>query len=207
MNEIVKWIKKQNFYAKKMPHANSIHNTYLREYPNSSSFKHIDNYYNGQVTWDDSFDDEDSLIPSKVLSTSSSYFNEAKSYDLSVGEGIEVKLPNKWFIEKMKLKQSLTDGEWINENNEIVFFDPTIDSCCVSEYNENGVLVTNKTLLLDFLDKNEYSIFWILWGEKQVRSTDAYTMDDDFLGISEISGYGYFDDGKFIESKDVNFEH
>jgi len=208
MNAIIKWMKNQNFYAKKMPHSSHFHDTYLREYPHSRSYKYIDDYYYGQMTWDDSFDDVSSIIPAKVLLTSTGYFNEGKSYDLSVEEGIEVKLPNKWFIDKMNLRQSLKDGEWINKNNQVVFFDPTVESCCVSEYNENGVLVANKKLLLEFLDKNGYSIFWILWGEKQVRNTESsFGKNDDFLGISEISGYGYFDGINFIESKDVKFEH
>jgi len=208
MNSINEWMKNQNFHAKKMPHSSHFHDTYLREYPNSRSYKYIDDYYYGQMTWDDSFDDVSSIIPAKVLLTSTGYFNEGKSYDLSVEEGIEVKLPNKWFIDKMDLRQSLNDGEWINKNDEVVFFDPTVESCCVSEYNENGVLVTNKKILLDFLDKNGYSIFWILWGEKQVRNTESsFEKNDDFLGISEISGYGYFDGNNFIESKDVKFEH
>jgi hypothetical protein len=208
MNSISEWMKNQNFYPKKMPHSSHFHDTYLREYPNSRSYKHIDDYYYGQMTWDDSFDNVSSIIPAKVLLTSTGYFNEGKSYDLSVEEGIEVKLPNKWFIDKMDLRQSLNDGEWINKNDEVVFFDPTVESSCVSEYNENGVLVANKKLLLDFLDKNGYSIFWILWGEKQVRDTESsFGKNDDFLGISEISGYGYFDGNNFIESKDVKFEH
>lgn len=208
MNEIIEWIEQQNFYAKKMPTSDHFHYTYLREYPNSSSYKYIDDYYYGQMTWDDAFDNVGSTIPANVLATSTGYFNEGRSYDLSVEEGIEVKLPNKWFIDEMKLKQSLNDGEWINEDKEIVFFDPTVESCCVSEYNENGVLVANKKLLLDFLDKNRYTIFWILWGEKQVRNTESnFGNNDDFLGISEISGYGYFDGSEFIEHKDVKFEN
>jgi hypothetical protein len=208
MNSIIEWMKKQNFYAEKMPHSSCFHGTYLREYPDSSSYNYIDNDYYGQMTWDDSFGNTSSIIPAKVLLTSTSYFNEGKSYDLSVEEGIEVKLPNKWFIDKMNLRQSLNDGEWINKNNEVVFFDPTVESCCVSEYNENGVLVANKKLLLDYLDKNGYSIFWILWGEKEVRNTESsFGKNDDFLGISEISGYGYLNGSNFIESKDVKFEH
>ena len=208
MNDIVEWIKQQNFYSKKMPTEDHFHYTYLREYPNSSSYKYIDEYYYGQMTWDDAFDNVGSTIPANVLATSTGYFNEGRSYDLSVEEGIEVKLPNKWFIDEMRLKQSLNDGEWINEDKEIVFFDPTVESCCVSEYNENGVLVANKKLLLDFLDENGYSIFWILWGEKKVRNTESkFGNNDDFLGISEISGYGYFDGNDFIESNDVKFEH
>uniref|UniRef100_UPI0025DD68DA hypothetical protein n=1 Tax=Sulfurimonas sp. TaxID=2022749 RepID=UPI0025DD68DA len=208
MSELIAWIEKQNFYARKMPESIHFNDTYLREYPNSNSYGYIDNDYYGQKTWDNAFNDTNSIIPVKVLLTSTGYFNEGKSYDLSVEEEIEIKLPNKWFIEKMKLKQSLNDGEWINDNKETVFFDPTVNSYNVSEYNTNGVLAANKKLLLDFLDKNEYTIFWVLWGEKQVRNTEKTFDRNDFLGTSEISGYGYFNNNDdFIEYKDVKFEH
>jgi hypothetical protein len=105
----------------------------------------------------------------------------------------------------MNLKQTLTDGEWISEQGEVAFLDPTVDSGNISTFNENGVLLADKSLLLNFLEKNGYTIFWILWGEKQVRDVEEFN-SEDFLGIAEISGYGYFDNNKFIENIDIEFK-
>jgi len=202
--EIVDWIKNQKFYARKMPESKSFHDPYLREYPSSESYTYIDNNYHSQTTWDNTFNDSDNNIPDDVLLTATGYFKERGELDHSITDSIEIKLPNKWFVNKMNLKQTLKDGEWINEQGEVIFFDPTVDSGNISTFNENGVLLADKNLLLNFLEKNGYTIFWIIWGEKQVRAVEGF--NKDFLGIAEISGYGYFDGDEFIEHIDIDWD-
>lgn len=208
LENFIEWLESVDFYGQdKMPKSDSIQKTFLREYPHSKTFEYFNNYYYGQTDWDDEFDHREGVIPCKVLLTSTSYMNEGRSYDMSVNESIEVALPNKWFVDKMELRQTSKDGEWVNEKNEVVFFDPTVDNCCISEYNENGVLVADKRLLLEFLKKNSFTIVWIMWGEKQVRNTKGKVAgDDDFLGIGEISGYGYIENNEFIEFKKIKYE-
>lgn len=145
-------------------------------------------------------------MPCKILLTSTSYMNERSGYDKSVDETIEVALPNKWFVKEMDLKMTLVDGEWKNKQDEVVFYDPTIGSGSISPYNENGSLVADKKLLMEFLESNGYGLIWIMWGEKQVRSNGDGFNDDEFLGIAEISGYGYFYGDEFIEDMNINFK-
>jgi hypothetical protein len=206
LKEFITWLKSVNYYGQhKMPQSNHIQKTFLREYPNSKSYEYFDNYYYGQMDWEDDFEIGDNEIPCKVLLTSTSYFNEGRSYDKSVNETIEIGLPNKWFVKDMNLKQTINDGEWIDKNNNVVFFDPTIDSGCITEFNENGVLVSDKKLLLEYLEQNNYTIVWIMWGEKQVRNNrDSH--NGDFLGIGEIRGYGYIDDdSNFVEEIIIDY--
>lgn len=191
--------KDKRFYARKMPNSSNLSNMYLREYPSSKSFEYFNNDYHSQVDWDDRFDGDEDGLPCKVLLSATAYFNEAKGYDHSVNNSIEVSLPNKWLIEQMNLWQTLNDGEWANENGEIVFFDPTIKSCCVSHYNEDSVLMADKNLLLEFLDCNGYTFLWVMWGEKQVHQTNDSFNNDDFLGIAEIDGFSYWDGSKIID--------
>lgn len=203
---LTEWAKKQNFYARKMPHSSHFSEAYLREYPNCESYKFIDKSYYGQTGWSNQFNDGYSEIPCKVLLTSTAYFNEGRSYDRSTDESIEISLPNKWLINQMKLRQNLNDGEWINTQNEVVFFDPTISFGSVSQYNENGVLAADKELLLDFLNQNNLCIFWVLWGEKQVRDTELKFGHKNFLGIAEISGFAYFD-GENVIGHEININY
>jgi len=189
-----------------LPQASSMHDMYLREYPNSDAFKHLDTSYHSQVDWEGEFSHSGELMPCKILLTSTSYMNEGRSYDKSVDETIEVALPNKWFVTEMDLKQTLVDGEWKNKQDEVVFYDPTIKAGSISPYNENDSLVADKKLLMKFLESNGYGLIWIMWGEKQVRSTGDGFNDDEFLGIAEISGYGYFDGNKFVEDMNINFK-
>lgn len=98
------------------------------------------------------------------------------------------------------MKQTLRDGEWVNDEGEVVFFDQTIRSNIEFEYSNNSALVANKELLLKFLDENGLSIVWVMWGEKQVRETEINHNHDDFLGIAEIDGFAYLDRNKIIDS-------
>ncbi len=195
-----------NYYGQdKLPRTSSLHDMYLREYPDSDAFKYLDTGYHGQVDWDDEFGHLDTKIPCKILLTSTSYMNEGRSYDKSVYETIEIALPHKWLVEEMHLNQTLVDGEWKNEDNEVVFYDPTLETGNMSTYNENGALVADKKLLMDFLDARGYSLVWIMWGEKQVRSSGEGFNEDEFLGIAEISGYGYFEGDEFVENIDIKY--
>lgn len=206
LKEFISWLKSVNYYGQhKMPQSNHIQKTFLREYPNSKSYEYFDDYY-GQMEWEDDFEIGDNEIPCKVLLTSTSYFNEGRSYDKSVNETIEIGLPNKWFIKHMNLKQTINDGEWINEKGDVIFFDPSIHSCCTTTYNENGVLVSDKKFFLEYLNQNNYTMVWIMWGEKQVRNTKD-SLNKDFLGIGEIRGYGYIDDNSnFVEEIIIDYD-
>lgn len=208
LDNFIEWLSSIDFYGQdKMPKSSDIQKTFLREYPNSKTFAYFNNYYYGQTDWDDKFAHGEGGIPCQVLLTSTSYMNEGRSYDTSVDEPLEIALPNKWLIDQMGLNQTLKDGEWVNGENEVVFFDPTIDSCFISEYNENSVLVADKELLFKFLESNGLTMVWIMWGEKQVRNaTEKVGEDDCFLGIGEISGYLYIENNKFKEFKKIKYE-
>lgn len=208
LEEFINWLKSVNYYGQHgMPKSDNIQKTFLREYPSSKVYEYFDNYYYGQIKWDDDFEISGKKVPCKVLLTSTSYYNEGRSYDKSVKEGFEIGLPNKWFIEQMNLKQTINDGEWIDKNGNVIFFDPSIDSCCTTEYNENGVLVSDKKLFLEYLEQNDYTVIWIMWGEKQVRNNND-SFDEDFLGIGEIRGYGYLDDNyNFIEDILIEYDN
>ncbi len=209
LNVLVAWLERTNVYGQDaIAHADSIQETFLREYPYSKTYDYFNDYYYGQMGWEDVFNHKEGVMPCKILPVTTSYYNEGRSYDRSVNETIEVLLPNKWLIDKMNLRQTTNDGEWVNMSNEVVFFDPTINDCCVSEYNENGVLIAQKKLLFEFLENNAYTIVWIMWGEKQVRNVQSnYGGSSDFLGIAEITGYGYYNESfEFVEELKIKYE-
>ena len=194
LKTFISWADRQTFYAKRMPNSSSFHKVFLREYPMGEAFDSINNYYNSQMNWETTFDDRDDGLPCEVLLTATSYMNEASGYDNSVDNAIEIKLPNKWLVESMSLVQNLNDGEWINHNNDIVFIDK-------GGIDEDIALLADKEKVLEFLDQNDYTVCWIMWGEKQVRNTNNEFDEKDFLGISQIDCFSYFDGKKIIDSK------
>lgn len=206
-SEILDWLKIQNFYGNDISEYNAISSVHLREYPNSQTYKEIDKYYYGQNTWDDGYGSSTGVLPHDILLSSTEYLNENSGYDSSLSDTLHIKLPNKWLINEMGLKQTLNDGEWINEEGKVVFFDPSISSCCINENNSSGVLMADKKILLDFLDQNGYTLFWTLNAEKMMKDTDYMnTSKNKFLGFGKISGYGYFEDDVFIENIDINLD-
>ncbi len=203
----IEWLNTVDYFGQdKLPQSSSLHDMYLREYPNGEAFKYFDKYYYGQMDWDDSFDHIEGAMPTKILLTSTSYMNEASSYDKSLKEAIEIKLPNKWFIQEMNLRQTLNDGEWIDKDGNVVFLDPTVQTGGITSYSDNGILASNKKLLSEFLESHGLTQVWLMWGEKQVRSTKNTYDDKEFLGFGEITGYGYFDGDEFIEEINIRYE-
>jgi hypothetical protein len=194
LETFISWANNQVFYARKMPESSSFYRVFLREYPFGEAYDSINNYYNSQMSWETTFDDEEDTLPCEVLLTSTSYMNEASGYDNSVENIININLPNKWIIEKMNLKQSLNDGEWIDKNENIIFFDKGTN-------NEKKVLLADKEKLLEFLDNNEYTICWIMWGEKQVRDSQGGFNEKEFLGISELNSFSYLKNNNIVDSE------
>lgn len=196
VKDFIGWAQKNNLYGMhtQIPKSHHFSEPYLREYPYSKAYDYINIDYYQQPHWQSvegtSFN---------ILLTSTSYFNEGKSFDKSVNESIEIALPNKWLVEQMQLKQTLNDGEWIDSTGRVVFFDPTVNSCCLTRYNENSVLFADKKLLLEFLEKNHLTLVWIMWGEKQVRNAGDNYRKEDSLGIAEIQSISYWDGSKIVD--------
>jgi hypothetical protein len=197
--DILEWIKKHNFYQEPIEDVDNFDEDYLRAYPNNMN----DDYWSR--TCRHRIHSFEQKISHKILLTSVSYRNDGQSYDQSVSNYINIALPVKWLINKMKLKQSLTDGEWIDENQQVVFFDPTVKMC--SDVSNEGVLVANKKLFFNWLNANDYTILWVLTGEKDLRNSDSSKYEDaPFIGRGGISGYAYFEGDKFIEHIDIKIE-
>jgi len=198
LNNFIKWLKNYNFYGQhRLPQSSELYHIFLREYPNSEVFEYFDDEYYSQFSWTDMYNNI--KLPSKILLTTTEYVRESGSYDLSIEEYISVMLPNKWIVNKMNLKQSLTDGEWINNENKPIIYDPTIKKGN-RFFEEYRSLLVHKKEFLEFLNKENLSIIWIMWGEKQIRQKDWYISGETYE-IGQICGYGYFDNEKFVEDK------
>lgn len=194
LETFISWANNQIFYARRMPESNNFYDVFLREYPFSEAYDSINNYYNSQMNWETTFDNKENTLPCEVLLTSTSYMNEPSGYDNSVNNAINIKLPNKWIIENMKLKQSLNDGEWIDKNGNIIFLDKGAND-------EDKALLANKEIFLEFLDNNGYTICWIMWGEKQVRDSQGGFNEKEFLGISELNSFSYLKNNIIVDSE------
>ncbi|WP_029523333.1 toll/interleukin-1 receptor domain-containing protein [Persephonella sp. KM09-Lau-8] len=199
LEDFTNWLKSYHFYGQhKLPQSRELYQIFLREYPNTEVYEYFNDEYYGQYTWTDEYNRIH--LPCKILLTSTSYLKESVGYDKSIDKTIFIMLPHKWIVNKMDLQQSLIDGEWINNNHETIIFDPTVKKDKFAKAYKG--LLANKDKFLKFLEKENLTIIWIIWGEKQIRAENVGFRNSKVYDIGEICGYGYFDDNRrFVENK------
>lgn len=189
LKKFVNWLNENDFWGRgKLPETKDIIEIFLREYPNSKVWEDLkDTIYDGWIN-----EYELKKLPCDILLTSSvNYKKEFISYDYSFENGIDIYLPNSWFIENMNLKH-IKEGIWINNEGKEIFIG-------------NNKLMATKKEFFEFLNKNNLNIIWVLWAEKQYRGDNYFGVSDN-VGISEILGYGYFENNEFIEKIDIRRE-
>lgn len=189
------WAKKQDFMGGWMPESHSFYRIFLGEYPNSLAFKGIRDDYNIWVR--PGIGNEELSIP--VVVTDDSYLNEF-TLDCSHRGSISVKLPCKWLVNNMGLYHKNADGRFFDKHENLI-------TICTSIFEENSpqCLLIDRQAIFEFLIKNDYVIFWILLGEKQLIGGSHYR--EDFVGRLKISGaYTLGDKGKIYGENHSKFK-
>jgi len=170
------WSIKKDFKGSWMPESHDFYETFLGEYPNSIAFEDLRGDYN---LWTKSVKGKDEL-PAAVVVTDDSYLNEF-TLDCSHSGSVSVKLPCKWLVNNMELRQKFLDGRFYDKEENLITLATNI-----FEENVPSALLIDKKALIQFLDKNGYAIFWTLLGEKQLIGGNLW--GGNFIGRLEISG-------------------
>jgi len=177
-DRILNWAKKQKFYGRWMPESHDFYGVFLGEYPSYPAFLYHyipffnhDGWTNGGGR---------NKIPAKILVTDDEYLSSGSSIDCSCEQAIRIKLPAKWLIDKMKLKQKYTDGRFYDKAGELTAFDPAVFT-----NNAPPFVLIRKDKLCSFLRREKLDIFWTLLGEKQTIGGGGIGQPE---GWQEISG-------------------
>jgi hypothetical protein len=157
--QFYKWSRKQNFHGHWMPESYNFYESFLGEYPKSKAFHDLRGNYNIWTKIKEKSKDVPSI---PIVVTDDSYLNEF-TLDCSYTGSVLIKLPSKWLVNKMRLNQEFFDGRFYDKNKNLI----TITTSIFKE-NSPSALLINKKVLIDFLEKNNYVIFWTLLGEKQL---------------------------------------
>lgn len=186
-DKLIEISKNENFNNEKPPQSHSFYEIFIGEYPNSIAFEDARGDYK---IWTKSERGSRGLkIP--VVVTDDSYLNEF-TLSFSHSGSVSVKLPCKWLVNKMKLHHKHLDGRFYDKKDDLI----TIVTSVFKESFPSAILIDKKTLI-EFLDKNEYTVLWTLLGDKRIIG--GYSSGNDFVGGSEISGaYKLTDKGKII---------
>ena len=170
----LKWAENQNFMEFEMPKPLESYEFFLGEYPASLAVEDLRGDYK---TWIDDLE-QGRKLPSPVCVSSESYLNEF-TLDCSNDGSASVSLPCKLLVEGMKLHQKF-DGMFYDEKNKLI----TI-STGIFESNFSSALIIDKKSLIDFLDKNSYTIVWIGWVRKILPTPHSVT----YPKCLDLSGY------------------
>lgn len=195
-SKIHEWLLEQHFMNEWMPGQRERYEMFEKEYYWSPSYKHFrekekGTSYEGNNVWR-----QFRGSPFKGVVPIEEYGCGGGSYKTQNGNVIK---PSQYLWQKMNLRQGKQTGECVNENGELVCFDPSVGT------NQSISFLVRKDLLLDFLQRNKLSLCWTLLGEKQIFHKPVV---DQKFSISEFSG-AYFlkPDGKIEGEVNMKDEH
>lgn len=169
-------LQKQNFYNDRLPDVGQLYQVFSREYYWSPAYKDFNSDYYEQIETND-------LITSsgvnlgKIYSTHNNFLWE-EEFDYSKEESIHFMKPSDFILTKMSLKYSRKEGEFLNASNELVCFDPAVNN------NMKSALFIDLKEFENFLNENNYVVFWAVIGEKHSK-----------MSITDLSAFYYFENG------------
>lgn len=171
-----------------MPESRDLYQIFSREYYWSRAFTFFKKpYYGGQIWHDVSLGDySNPKIIGKVKLTTESFLWE-EEYDYSKEETIAFFKPTNELFKGMRMKFSKVEGEFINQENEVICFDPSVNNKSIS------CLLVRKKDFISFLRKRKLKIFWTVLGEKLISGMHPKT---EIFKRLEISGLYYLDKNK-----------
>jgi len=185
---ITSWVLSKG-YGNWLPESHSWYETFIGEFPNSTSFEDMRGDHN---IWTKAHERGEDVNNTLVVVSDDDYLNEF-TLDCSRDEAISIMLPSKFLVNKMKLKHPELDGRFRDKNGNLVMY-----ATSVSEENKPSALVADKKSLLEFLEKNGYAIFWTIQGEKQFIG-GSRSGTEKYKGRLDISGAYYFDSGRRLK--------
>ena len=153
------------------------HEGFLGEYPWHTIYRHLSGWREPEEVFREQIAVEHFIPFSK-------YEWEDGGNDYSLTSSLYFHMPAKELIREMDLARPLGQwGRW-EQNEQLVFFDPSLE-----EYGPSYALMrTDK--LEKWLDDNDMEIVWLIGGEKQMFSSGA----SQFFGRLVYSGLYRFDD-------------
>jgi hypothetical protein len=113
-----------------------------------------------------------------VTLTTTNYSWE-KGNDGSIEGSLNILKPSTFIHDGMGLKPTGKVSEFVNGNNELCCFCPSIAN------RDKAYLLVNKRLFLDYLKSNKLKVIWTILGEKNIIGGSS---SKEYLGRLEISG-------------------
>lgn len=194
LQKFAKWGSKMDFMGKRMPETETRYELFSREYYWSPGFKYmINSEKRDSYPWININSRDENIyggFSCKAILPAENFLWE-ETYDYSKEETISFYKPSDWIYQNMKLKYSSKEGEFLNNNNELVCFDPCVNNKSIS------CLLVRKKDFIKALNKNEMTIVWTVLGEKLITGSQG-TREDIFTNRLEVNGVYSLKNNKLI---------
>jgi hypothetical protein len=177
--ELLAWLKEQNFMGKWMPESGQMDEVYVGEFPWAPACTQ----FRGQKN---AWGRQGERLPAPVILTTAKYLCESSTHDCSIDETISTLMPSAWLIEKMGLRWSAGNFRYVDSSDELTAFDPSVEEAGPS------ALLISKEKLASFLEENQLVLIWTVLGERLL--THRY----EWTGNVEMSGVHSFQEGTLI---------
>lgn len=172
------WATKQDFMGRWMPEASERYQVFDREYYWSKAHQYFNNYYYGGLEHHEIELKDASKSKIEVTLTSCNYSWE-KGNDGSIEGSLNILKPSSFIYNGMGLKPTRNVAEFVNENNELCCFSPSLAN------KDKAYLLVNKRLFLEYLESNKLKVIWTILGEKNIIGGFS---SKEYSGRLEISG-------------------
>ncbi|HIF9126651.1 TPA: hypothetical protein ACX6SH_002969 [Photobacterium damselae] len=172
------WAIKQDFMGRWMPEASERYQVFDREYYWSKAYQYFNNYYHSGLEQHEIVLNDSSNSKIEVTLTTSKYLWE-KGNDGSIEGSLNILKPSTFIYDGMGLKPTTKEAEFVNNNNELCCFSPSVAN------RDKAYLLIKKRLFLDYLEANNLKVIWTILGEKNIIGGFR---SKKHLGRLEISG-------------------
>ena len=170
-DKFVRWARGVDFWGRWMPEPPDVGKTdlYQGEYMWSPAFKHLASSYENSEE-DRSWNSSRPKCPVSLKTAAFRYHAEEGGFDCSIDEGYGLYLPNTDFIGKHGLRWSGNGADFVNDQGEVVAFNPAVDE------DGTNALLLRKDELTEQLKNNGIALCWAVLGEKWIIGGKDWNM-------------------------------
>ena len=155
------WAIDQDFGGRWMPEVSNRYEMFGREYYWSSAFK----YYESEgITSREVFDKNAHEKIADVELPCVRFLWESE-YDYSKPDVVSYLKPSRQLFEGMDMRYTDTDGELVDTNGNLVFFDAS------ANHNSHEYCLVRKDALIQYLQTHHKKILWVMIGEKNLMGS------------------------------------
>lgn len=181
---ILKKLHNQDLRNDATSSSSTLHQIFFKEVPRHESCNYED------VSLEDDWYYANSIF-GKTKEISITYDWEGSKEDSSIDEPISIAMPSATIINGLKLKPTQDYYNWYDENDNLVYFNPSFT------YKKGASLpLVNEELLTKWLQKNDFNVIWHITIEKSL-----YHKHDKYFGRQISTNICYYDENYEIEKK------